>query len=294
MNKYLPSKQFVKFFSAVILLALVIFAISKIVGDKEVYEREDDLKALNSSKEEASFYTLDSDGDGIYDWEEALWGTNPSSKDSDDDGVSDGEEVAARKKEIRKNNELQGDVGDENLNQTDVFARQFFSTVVSAAQGGGLDQGDLQDFSQSIQTVIQNSSIPDEFTLLDLKLSNVDKDSYREELKKILEPLATRQTNEEYILFLVAQGNHEKVVELEDSIKLYSDISNALLNMKVPHAVAGAHLGMVNSTAKIGISLISMNDIVDNPIQALVGINQYYRYIQEFEKHIRSLETFLR
>ncbi len=37
---------------------------------------------------------LDTDGDGLLDWEEALWGTDPKNKDTDRDGTSDGEEVA--------------------------------------------------------------------------------------------------------------------------------------------------------------------------------------------------------
>jgi lysophospholipase L1-like esterase len=35
----------------------------------------------------------DSDGDGVYDWEETVHGTNPLSQDSDGDGLSDGNEL---------------------------------------------------------------------------------------------------------------------------------------------------------------------------------------------------------
>lgn len=37
---------------------------------------------------------LDTDGDGLLDWEEALWGTDPKNKDTDRDGTSDGTEVS--------------------------------------------------------------------------------------------------------------------------------------------------------------------------------------------------------
>lgn len=36
----------------------------------------------------------DSDGDGLKDWEEALWNTDPSNPDTDGDGTTDGKEVA--------------------------------------------------------------------------------------------------------------------------------------------------------------------------------------------------------
>lgn len=35
----------------------------------------------------------DRDQDGLFDWEEALWGTDPDKRDTDGDGVSDGEET---------------------------------------------------------------------------------------------------------------------------------------------------------------------------------------------------------
>lgn len=37
----------------------------------------------------------DTDGDGLRDWEEDLWGTQKNNTDSDSDGVSDGDEVTA-------------------------------------------------------------------------------------------------------------------------------------------------------------------------------------------------------
>ncbi|KKR84482.1 MAG: LamG domain protein jellyroll fold domain protein [Candidatus Nomurabacteria bacterium GW2011_GWA2_40_97] len=35
----------------------------------------------------------DTDLDGVYDWEESLWGTDPTKKDTDDDGVLDNLEI---------------------------------------------------------------------------------------------------------------------------------------------------------------------------------------------------------
>lgn len=41
--------------------------------------------------------SFDTDGDGLLDWEEALWGTDPNNPDADGDGTSDGAEVAAHR-----------------------------------------------------------------------------------------------------------------------------------------------------------------------------------------------------
>ena len=41
--------------------------------------------------------TRDTDLDGVLDWEEGLWGTDPTKKDTNDDGVFDGVEIAKLK-----------------------------------------------------------------------------------------------------------------------------------------------------------------------------------------------------
>jgi hypothetical protein len=49
---------------------------------------------VSSESEEAIVVSLDSDGDGLSDDEEAALGTNPYDPDTDDDGLGDGSEVA--------------------------------------------------------------------------------------------------------------------------------------------------------------------------------------------------------
>ncbi len=55
--------------------------ISEFIGTKKDFSRQFDFKK-------------DSDNDGLKDWEEALWKTDPQNPDSDGDGTPDGEEVA--------------------------------------------------------------------------------------------------------------------------------------------------------------------------------------------------------
>lgn len=44
----------------------------------------------------------DSDGDGLKDWEEAVWGTDPQNPDSDKDKTTDGEEIAQGRDPLKK------------------------------------------------------------------------------------------------------------------------------------------------------------------------------------------------
>ncbi len=44
----------------------------------------------------------DSDGDGLKDWEEAVWGTDPQNPDTDGDGMPDGEEIKEGRDPLKK------------------------------------------------------------------------------------------------------------------------------------------------------------------------------------------------
>ena len=47
----------------------------------------------------------DTDGDGLKDWEESLWKTDPNNSDSDGDAVSDGDEIKAGRNPLAKGDE---------------------------------------------------------------------------------------------------------------------------------------------------------------------------------------------
>ncbi len=100
MHKYFPSKKFI----------LVIFSIIVAIGlvlSFNLFKRDnsDQIKSLNfeSQTKIQEFIALDSDGDKLPDWEEALWKTDPNKTDTDGDGTSDSEEITANRDPLKTN-----------------------------------------------------------------------------------------------------------------------------------------------------------------------------------------------
>jgi len=96
----------------------------------------------------------DSDGDGLLDWEESLWGTDPFLVDTDGDGILDGEFVASRKKD-KSTSQI---VADENLNFSEQFSRDFFLghlvVLLPMAMAGTIAGCDiLGPFSRFVQNI---------------------------------------------------------------------------------------------------------------------------------------------
>lgn len=103
----------------------------------------------------AAYATKDTDSDGLPDWQEALYGTDPKKADTDGDGVNDGE--AARKGMLTPN-ALQSQLPSESLTTSDdlpgvdpatgslteEFSQSFLQQYVSASQGQQLSDEDRQ------------------------------------------------------------------------------------------------------------------------------------------------------
>ncbi len=79
-----------------LVLAVLFFIVSLIyagfvsIKNTDTYTLEDNQK--QTPQEQG---LIDSDGDGLFDWQEELYGTSKKLRDSDGDGKSDGEEIAA-------------------------------------------------------------------------------------------------------------------------------------------------------------------------------------------------------
>lgn len=292
MNKYLPSKKFIKFFGVVIGIAVLVWLVSFLFSETSVFEnkKRQDLAVGESD----SVYTIDTDGDGIYDWEEGLWGTDSKKIDTNDDGVSDADEIEARRRELSEENGRSGVVKtDEPLSQTELFARQFIATASLVEQGGGLTPDALEGFSTSLKQSIESSTIKDPFTLLDLKLSSVTLLAYKKSLEPVFAPIMASETMELDAISRLAEGDASAEVEVAKVAELYANLSAKLLATPAPHSLAGPHLGMVNNAAKISIALFNIGKISEDPLLAMLGLKQYQDYSAALEKNINVLAANL-
>jgi hypothetical protein len=85
--------------ATITLLASTLWLIFGGMKQKEVPNRS--REAATNGGGRSAQDTFDADDDGLLDWEETLWQTNPQNADTDGDGVGDGEEVAARRNPLQ-------------------------------------------------------------------------------------------------------------------------------------------------------------------------------------------------
>ena len=95
MNINLRNKKLLVFFASVLVFFLMFFAFNKYKNSKLNYVSS--IKNSSSQEIAEKIILKDSDNDGLKDWEEVLWKTDPNNPDSDGDGMNDNEEVLSER-----------------------------------------------------------------------------------------------------------------------------------------------------------------------------------------------------
>lgn len=301
MHKYLPSKKFAFVLLSILIAVGIIYLVSFLEKPKTASVKLSETEVQTKVKE---FMALDSDNDGLPDWEEALYKTDPHNPDTDGDGTTDGDEVKANRDPLKANTAPAGqdptDKIDEkviasnkkttddfnNLSATDKIARVMFSDYLAAKK---MNQS-LS--SSSIDFIVQNSlaQLPPvtfkQYSLTDLTFSSTDSESikqYGENIAKIIVEglLKANLLEKNYDLYDVTQvQNLLQVLQASDNagdinqaaagldpiISKYKTVIDGLLAVPVPSALADKHLALVNAFELVRDNLTQIKEAVNNVV----------------------------
>jgi hypothetical protein len=234
----------------------------------------------------------DTDGDTIPDWEENLWGTDPTKKETTP-GIPDTTVISKLKASQEPNLE-----NEKNLTETDKFSRELFSAIASLTQTGTLDQATADKIGASLSEKIQNPAQKKVYTLADIKVIQDDSLSavkkYNDTLDNIIEKKYPIKGNVVEILarFLVDENNVDPSVlaELGPIIEQRNKIISAILSTEVPKSLSFLHLGLINALEKYSESLSAIKLFDTDPIIALGGISQLEENINLMDIAIEKLK----
>ena len=242
------------------------------------------IATLNFSLEKQE--AVDSDNDGLADWEERLFGTDPQNPDSDGNGISDGKEFESVKKiaEIKPT--------DDVLN--------YLNQVGQALAGGGSTGNSIVP-----ETVLEIP--PDHYILEDLTLVETSEISVTQYIAWIL--LATKpyeENDEEGTTDILGRwletGDSDDFEELMARGERDKALANELVKVPAPDELAVLHLSYVNSMYNGGLSLEEVGLTEQNPqagffaaakyanfqskrSEAIIVLTQYYnRYSLSFNQ----------
>ena len=233
----------------------------------------------------------DSDGDGLPDWEETLYGTDPKRVDSDNDGILDGE--AARRgllssQTIKAGTVASSDTGDTSVDSaslTSRFARTFFELYIQARQNGSnLSKDQINDLVTRATTLLASDSSTavsgSVYSSQSLTFTPDGQDAYRLYLANAERAFAkyTIQTEKSELLYLkdaVTAGDASAFEKINQIAKAYRAIADALIIVPVPQSLAEVHVAIANALRRMSVVTEDLAGFESDPVRALVALSKY-------------------
>lgn len=251
----------------------------------------------------------DSDGDGLKNWEESLWKTDPGNKDSDGDGVVDGEEVAMGHSPTIKgpndsllatSSEIGGDK-NKKITATDKFSRTFFARYIRLKQAGiNIDESatnqlvdDIINKDYAVET-LENIAIKD-IRVINNNSPVVLKD-YGNALGTIIKKGGEMASEQELLILQEYIEKGEKFEEFErfdPIIAKYSYLLEWLKKVKVPKDLAIDHLSLLNGLNGLMFAVQGMREMETDPVGALLYTENYEEYFKKMVFGIEGIQKYL-
>lgn len=220
----------------------------------------------------------DTDGDGLKDWEETLWGTDPK--------VADAEKLNKNKTPTAKKT--------ENLTATDKLARSFFSQYMNLKEVGLQNDKDSQEnIAKGIFSDTNFVQAPKPYTEKDIRISTtVTLRDYGNTVGAIFKNNAVQGRNEAAILKdALTADNPEMLKELDPILASYRTIQTGLRNIQVPPAAATAHVHLLNSMSQIIFVVDLFTKTFTDPVVGIQGTALYQQTFQSLQQSFAEVRA---
>ncbi|MEK7515601.1 MAG: thrombospondin type 3 repeat-containing protein, partial [Patescibacteria group bacterium] len=260
------------------ILGAAFLSVSFIVGAFLLARSVESPNFAQASPESAllkAIATKDSDGDGLTDWEEALYGTSPNITDTFNLGMTDSEAVTkglivpkaiadislatSSVASMPADGSLPPPPGEGTL--TDTFAKSFFTLYISAKQANGgtdLSEADMQNIASEAISSLSSAVImaPDFKSAKDLKISGSGADTLKEFAVNaeavLLKNTSTALKSELlYLIDAVENNDTDALAHIASIAKAYRDSAAGLAALSIPAELAESHLALINAMMRV-------------------------------------------
>lgn len=265
------------------------------------------VKASSESELLQAIATKDTDGDGLPDWEEALFGTDPKKTDTFNLGMTDGEAVAKGlivPKAIADAGTATTTpsvvIGDDSLptpvegTLTAAFAKSFYTLYIAAKQakgGADLTQDDLSNIAKQAIANLSDSvkASPDFKSASDLTISGSGAEAMKAfaiSAEAVLLKNTNIATKGTLALLKDAITNNDQSAyeQLASLAKGFRGSAAGLAALPVPRELASTDLLLINTLMRMGEITSDFVHADTDPLAAILALQQYLETAQNLGK----------
>ncbi len=293
-KKYLPSKKFIKVTfislgSIVCLYFIILYA--------KTYRTLKNPEIITSSQPAKQLLEKDTDGDGVKDWEEILWGTNINSP-ATFNNMPDKDYVDDKKKQTSLASGIPGS-DSENLNETEKFSREFFSTILALKESGTLNEFNIANLARKFSAEIGTSAnLTQNYTDSDVKIGadtlSAKKTYYDKFSKALAQAYKDGMGYEMATLSTYVTSEDINVGPILEISSFYKTYTKSLLDMQVPSSARNMHLELLNISDNMSSIFKNIGQANENSIIGLIAVSQYNANEVRLEKTLLDFLAYFK
>ena len=252
---------------------------------------EGNVLTMGTETASSTITSRDTDGDGLYDWEEQLYNTDSKKQDTDGDKTSDKEEVNLGRDPLKANTAKEGeDPSDltENsvllLNASTELSEQkkAFLTQYLAQAGKDVRETTYRDLLSKFDAK-KYTPTRQELTGLNVVSDNTDEGfrTFINEFGKVVLRHKTKYAprNEMDLLNEYTQTQNPKLLkDLELCVIEYQNLIKDLRALPIPSGMTKVMLGIIDGYEGMSLGVQGLSLLKENPIEAAGGYESYTIY----------------
>ncbi len=233
------------------------------------------------------YKNTDSDADGLFDWEETLWRTDPENADTDKDGTKDGQEVA-----LSRDPNKAGPQDDWAPNN---YLEQYVATTK-------IDPNSLTSrIAQNLLIAVGQSDSPDIATTLLAQIQAEIKTTqiFKKENLITFDDMNKEKVQEYANAFIEIYQKETRAAELipENNQKAYADVYKkmalSLSTIPVPNSLAGVHTNYINNLNNMSIFTTIIIQAENDPIKMVAVIPEFNKMLGEQITLLEQIKTYM-
>lgn len=278
---------------------------------------EENKKTISGCQSNPNDKNKDSDYDGLMDWQEVTWKTNPCVQDTDGDGYLDGEEVTAGYDPTKPapNDKLADQESTEPRplpnNLTQALAQSLAKKIAEenpASITGVLDSDSINTSNQIVDQAIQETlnkailefSLPkitnqEIFILSDNSPSAIQ--TYAGEIVETIEQWAVNtsvdriEKSESELFYQAIQTKN--FVEIDQYIEFYKGTAQSIKQIPVPSDLINIHKEQIGVFWVIGNIYQAIKEIDTDPLKTNLALEQYKITRELFNQTLIKLANYI-
>ena len=238
---------------------------------------------------------VDTDMDGLPDWEEILWGLNPYLADTDSDGVDDAQYVRNRKN-IQERRDAGFENYETNMTESERLGRSIYTAILAIEESGGTLDPETQDqISNNIAEYVKQIPVSgrlyvrDELNLVENTRELTRK--YQQEMESLLSKYPV-ETADIQLLVESLESDEPRKSELKKAAEKYDILVNELVSLDVPYAIGARHTELLNSISHVAGSLKNLSADEQDELLTLSTIIQMDDRLNQVRESAFNIQAF--